>query len=810
MKYYQKVAKCNDQKNVHFLCFKGVKVKFIFYTFCYFVLTAVTLFIGSLLGRNEFHFYTSCLAGCLIALLAVRDWSKGCRWYISLYYFVWAILVICFYTQLQDFISKLGTDSLAEAKEFELKDAIFYLDTFGRIFMENIDILFVFAAVLGCVGVYVAVSVYLNKIPKNFFLGVSHLRAFLRVLLLVAISASLAKFIQLNIAAAGEYDSTVANFSNENSLAYKKAKRDINLVVYIGESTSRMTLGNYGFFASETPFFDQQKTKTDQYIQFDQFYSGHTHTSPTLLEAFSFSVGGDKLDYPIYERQRLSLVKFLEEAGVYVSLKSNQGYAGSYNYVSTIIFKDIKDRFYNKKQTIGNMVIEDAYIYDHLMFEGEVANFLKRTTSNKSLLLLHSFAGHGTYKSFIPEEFRKKKIHADKFTDKMLFGLLSAHDFRAQWEDYLRAMSYIDYSVSTVAAQVDDQDEPIILVYFADHGDSAFTGRGHDSSRLMYEMSTIPFSLYFNKAARQAYPDLFLKYKSLAALHHVNSLSDLPYILSDLLGVTVEGTDQRLEDDEIPPIVVRRLANERTLIDFNKLDPEHPLPSGYKEAVLTRLYGTKDRHFCYHRSNNIARFVRGLTASGCAEIDVVVDGNLVEVYHPPAENIHLELGDLLGVSPLAKSSIWVDAKNITTETRCQTLAARLKAKTDRLATVLVEFPPEASEVFEETSLCMDQLEMLGYFRSSYLPTGLGLTCLKNEEGAEKACSAFTAHLKTVLEKSVFSDISFDLRLLPLVQAVPEASQKMWNSWNLDERDVEKLDLSKFRMIIPRNQDPNYH
>ena len=55
----------------------------------------------------------------------------------------------------------------------------------------------------------------------------------------------------------------------------------------------------------------------------------------------------------------------------------------------------------------------------------------------------------------------------------------------------------------------------MILIYFADHGESPATARGHDSSRLTYEMLHVPFLIYFNDAAYDLYSKKFKKLKSL-------------------------------------------------------------------------------------------------------------------------------------------------------------------------------------------------------------------------------------------------------------------------------------------------------
>ena len=54
-------------------------------------------------------------------------------------------------------------------------------------------------------------------------------------------------------------------------------------------------------------------------------------------------------------------------------------------------------------------------------------------------------------------------------------------------------------------------NKPIIFIYTSDHGESTLTGRAHDSSRYIWEMSSVPFLVYFNDEAKLKYPNLFDK-----------------------------------------------------------------------------------------------------------------------------------------------------------------------------------------------------------------------------------------------------------------------------------------------------------
>ena len=63
--------------------------------------------------------------------------------------------------------------------------------------------------------------------------------------------------------------------------------------------------------------------------------------------------------------------------------------------------------------------------------------------------------------------------------------------------------------------------------------------------------------------------------------------------------------------------------------------------------------------------------------------------------------------------------------------------------------------------------------------------------------------------KKVRQTGLFTDVSFDDRLFNAIINLDLANAFNWNTWNISYKDIPKLQLSKFRLIIPRqHSDPN--
>ena len=106
--------------------------------------------------------------------------------------------------------------------------------------------------------------------------------------------------------------------------------------------------------------------------------------------------------------------------------------------------------------------------------------------------------------------------------------------------------------------------KPIIFIYSSDHGESPLTGQGHDSSRYIWEMSSVPFIIYFNKEAKNKYPDLFNELSSRAKKKNREVLSNLPSLILELFDIRIFHKNSKLDD-----VSICKFGNDECFEDYH-------------------------------------------------------------------------------------------------------------------------------------------------------------------------------------------------------------------------------------------------
>jgi glucan phosphoethanolaminetransferase (alkaline phosphatase superfamily) len=114
---------------------------------------------------------------------------------------------------------------------------------------------------------------------------------------------------------------------------------------------------------------------------------------------------------------------------------------------------------------------------------------------------------------------------------------MTNHDIVQNFHDYNHAIAYIDRNVAQAAESVMKRGKPAALMYFSDHGESVLTGRGHDSSRFIDEMTSVPLIIHFNEAYRKKYRDTFDRYRRAAATNRTKLLDQVTPTILDILFV---------------------------------------------------------------------------------------------------------------------------------------------------------------------------------------------------------------------------------------------------------------------------------
>ena len=766
--------------------------------------------------QENIQAYSFYMTATLIALFYLYH----SKWRRSLFFYILGIFAAFFYPSILGYMQGLGSDSFHEASSFDIQEAYFFLTTFLQIVEWTIS----FKALL----LYTAISVLIFILLIFFFKfsgkifnlpKINHNRAPFALLIISLLPGFYGIFTNY-INSSSDYQNLLANF--DTSIQLSGASTELNVMLYIGESTSSMNMEIYGYPRNTTPKLKRLKFERSGFLQFENIFATHTHTSPSLLEALS--IGTDPADdfLPITQRKRVSIIDVLQAADINTKLYSNQGNTGTWNYASSIIFGNSQSKFSNENKYAGNSDNRIKKPFDHLFFNDNITT-QKLDSLSKSFITFHSYAGHGPYLKNIPIDFRKPVDSLlNGFSTEALFG--NANSKKSLLDSYDSAISYIDFSVSNAIEVVDQSNKPWVFIYFADHGESVFTNRAHDSARFIQEMIAVPLIIYFNDAARNLMPLKFKKYKNLSNQKNISTLAGLPATIFDLMGVEIKDfySNQSIlgSKNAAKPILIRNKMNKLSAINLSKKVIPKSLAidksNGPKHLIATETYEENDVSICYHRSNSIAKVLRGSMVANCLELDISIetDGK-VFVHHPPAINSGLELSSIFSITDLSKvKSIWLDGKNISSKKNCYFLVESLKKNKPPQLKTLIEFPTYSHQQSSDIRNCITELEgtQLGT-PSYYVDTADAVSCSLEISKQRKfnkisACVSLKADMLEMDRSALFNNVSFDYKGIKAIESIPLLGSYSWNIWNVQASELNDISTSRFKMIILKNDDPN--
>jgi len=543
----------------------------------------------AMLQAGEYLFFVGA------ALLALQLLHER-RWAASAVAVGCGLLWLSLHYSVSEYLKSLSADSFAEARDFDLQEALFW----WRSLLDELHPMFPKLRLVLYTGVALSVFGALRW-GLHRFAGVTA-RAYARVgtalaalLMTAGVYATTAEALSGFAAKGNEFAQVARNFDRP-APATTPARRDLDLYVYIGESTSVMNLGLYGYLRDTTPRLSRLQREDEGLLAFRHVLSTHVHTSQSLLEALSLGVDPREDVLPITQRKRHSLPRILLGAGVQTRLMSNQREQGTYEQAASILFRDSRNTFRMAQDRAARRTGASLPSrWDDEFFAAELARDGPDPPGPR-VTFLHSYAGHGYYLDHIPPAFHQP-------VDALLSGLPRAQIGTdppkdvSEWIDaYDSAMRYVDQSVAAAIGRVRQRPWPAVLVYFSDHGDSVFTGRAHDSARFRHEMARVPFLLYFNEAARREHRMLFERYQALASTGEVATLAQLPATLLDLLGIALQPASASSgwiltpvvgERIALSPILVREKAGTISLIRLGR-DPVPPIaPNGARLVEQT-------------------------------------------------------------------------------------------------------------------------------------------------------------------------------------------------------------------------------
>lgn len=787
------------------------------------MLSEVGLMATSVLSADFYYFFFVAVTLLSLRKLSYGQWLRGLSWF-ALGIF-WLLL---FDSNIFYWISSLGQDSFAEAENFALHEALAWLYTLPSTFDYRLSVrrlILFFSISLVTFFILKRVARYLVSAlrPKAAAALLYSFAALLMTLSLVVTSNN----IFIAIQGTNDFISTV----DKNFIAWDRGPVVFgdgpNLVLHIGESTTTMNMGLYGYFRDTTPNLSRLADHEERFLYFDNVFSTHVHTSPSLLDALSFSiVSEDQRQLPPEESKKLSIANLLGSSDIHQTLLSNQGRTGSWNLVSSIVLSSVNRKIYGDSEqpaVLGNLEPKNYKPKDDALFRqhfGSIATSMGG--GSKKVVYIHGYAGHSPYLDFLPDEFKRPvddfftTISSDTISDRPNLGgkaLIAV-------EQYDAAIRYVDHIIGERIDDVETLDEPYVYIFFADHGESVYTPLGHDSSRFRHEMARIPYIMFFNSAARAKYPNLFLKYSALAQSNSPATLSQLTSTLIDILNIKKENLASSLrvtpligQKTALSNILIRRVGKDIRYLPLS-LDKKRIIASGDwvdPDTMNFSFANDADINFkiCHHAANSISQILRGRLTSDCLEMDLVIsDNGDLEIFHPPSPSTGLTLGVVFQNLLAGVDDLWIDAKNINDPKKCSKLQEFLQEQSALPNNLLVEFPSSSAAALTELKGCFDGLKDLGVKRSFYVPTEIALACASRlrEVGREpqkiEECVSLASILRKVEKSGFFSDLGFDYAARVAVERlINRPVEFSLNSWHVPPEDAITIVSKRFSRIM---------
>jgi len=730
-------------------------------------------------------------------------------------------------------IEHLGSDSFSEAQNFDVAEALNFLQSLNQVLRRESIATTALTVGIGAV-IAVAGTRGLVLVSGGGF-NPSSMPA-------IAVAGALAvgsMSMQLSPAfAAFRSNSELYQAAYDNFHAHPGARvipkgpaRDLNVVVYLGESTSALNMGIYGYPRQTTPKLAAFQAENDGFLLFHNVFATHVHTAPSLLEALSIGTHPAQDWLPIAERRRVSIVDLLNQAGIPSTLISNQGSAGTWNNLaSTVVFRNVSDKEFSFNAAwLGELEHKASRPLDTIFLPAALDRRQSLRTPGPKLILLHSYAGHGPYLRNIDPRFTPVVDQfIDGIADIAVVGSSIAEPANVvrTIQEYDSAIRYIDHSIVTVMQRVRAASHPSVFVYFSDHGDAVYAGRRHDSSRFLHEMARVPFLVYFNDAAARAYPDLLNQFRDAADQRRVSTLAQFPASLLSLFGLEVEGGQYNgvgLDElDALAPILTRETGAGHSYVRLG--DREHPghsvdAPRDATDPYTTLFLANKEMlgsrpALCLQASNTIGKALRGALVADCLWLDLAVQKDGSPVVDPsPAVPPGLGLETMTDIARGYDLSLWIAARDADAVASCHAISTFFSRDAlRRPPKALVMFPSTTQWQGSEMRACADSLRSNGINTAFEVPAGLAQQCTAALMGGAPGvgpCEELASILGNVAASGVFTDLGFDISVVRSVEKYAAGYGLQFNAWNVSASDIAELPGTVFRMIgLEPAQDPN--
>lgn len=303
-------------------------------------------------------------------------------------------------------------------------------------------------------------------------------------------------------------------------LTEQKKALPTTVVMVIGESTTRVHMGLYGYPRDTNPQLNSIKPELHV---FKNVFSSRPNTIESLEQVLTFA----DQEHPDWYKTKPSVLAMLKQAGYKSYWISNQQTLTARNTMLTTFAKQADQQIF-----LNHARSQNAYSFDEKVLE-PYSSLLKQP-DDKKLIVVHLLGTHMKYSHRYPERF-------DHFKDnRQLMAGLSAEKIQTI-NEYDNAIRYNDHIVYELINRLKQSGQQSLLVYFSDHGEDVYDSKTHafkgrNEGRPTFPMYAVPFIIWHSPQ----WP-LAQKLDDPRMLDRQYDNADFIYTLSDLLGLRYDG-----------------------------------------------------------------------------------------------------------------------------------------------------------------------------------------------------------------------------------------------------------------------------
>lgn len=325
--------------------------------------------------------------------------------------------------------------------------------------------------------------------------------------------------------------------SLENSKIYKELANSIvnsveitknnsrieNIIMIIGESTTRNHMEIYGYKLNTTPNLKKLEEEGNLY-KFTDTISSHVNTVGSLQKVLTFYNSDSNNEWYTYN----NIVDVMSKADYKTYWFSNQESFSLGGNIATAIGNRCDFIEFNRRR--------DANDDFKNSFDGEIIEkSLNKIGGDKNFIVYHLMGTHSSYKNRYPKEFSK--------FDEKDYKLPIKEKDKKEISEYDNAILYNDYVVNKIINLYKDRES--VVIYFSDHAEEMFDFRdyrGHAEDKASRYMMEIPFLIYLSDTTKNKYPELGDKIKS--SLNRPYMTDDIIHTILDIVGIKTKEFDE--------------------------------------------------------------------------------------------------------------------------------------------------------------------------------------------------------------------------------------------------------------------------